>query len=51
MSFRRRIAKFPQEISRALGMLSAHEHHQLVNMYERTRWLLSTDLENCSVQN
>lgn len=39
MSFRRRLAKFPQEASRALGPLSAHEHQQLLAMYSRTQWM------------
>lgn len=45
MSLRRRLAKFPQEVSRALGILSAHEHRQLVNMYESTQWFKPSDLQ------
>jgi hypothetical protein len=48
MSLRRRLAKFPQEVSRALGLLSSHEHRQLLNMYERTQWFEPTELEKRS---
>lgn len=39
MSLRRKLARFPQEISRAVGPLSAHEYQQLVAMYENTQWV------------
>jgi hypothetical protein len=48
MSLRRRLARFPQEVSRALGPLSAHEYQQLVSMYERTQWFQPTELEKRS---
>lgn len=48
MSIRRRLAKFPQEASRALGPLSAHEYQQLINMYSNTQWAEASDWEKRS---